>query len=56
MLRREQLDEFKALYEQRYGVALDDTEASATAEHVLAMIRAIYRPMPKDSPFAPEKP
>lgn len=51
MLSERRISQFKELYQRHYGVALDDKSALEKAEAVLAMFRAVYRPIPKDSPF-----
>jgi len=44
MLPRKAIEEYKRLYKQRYGVELDDAEASFRANHLVRLYLAVLRP------------
>jgi hypothetical protein len=41
LLPKEAIDEYKTLYKERFGVDLDDDEASFRANHLLDLYRAV---------------
>lgn len=51
MVSTKALQEFKQIYKDEYGTDLDDQIALDKAERFLMLMRAIYRPIPKNSPF-----
>ncbi len=51
MVTQEALEEFKRLYKQEYGIELDDRAALYKAQKLLVLIKAVYKPIPKDSPY-----
>ena len=44
------LDEFKAIYKQEYGVELSDEEAGRIASKVIGFFEIICRPLPEFNP------
>lgn len=51
MVSKEALDEFIELYRQEYGVVLPQQAAVIKAEKLLTLMRSVFKPIPKDSPF-----
>ena len=51
MITKEELEEFKKLYKLEYGIHLDDRTALYKAEKLMVLIKAVYKPIPKDSPY-----
>lgn len=51
MVSTKALQEFKQIYKDEYGTDLDDQTALDKAERFLMLMRAIYRPIPRDSKF-----
>ena len=49
MISKEQLDEFKKIYKKEFNKVISDQEALESATSLLNMIKAIYKPIPKDS-------
>ena len=45
-LTPQDLEEFKTLYRQACGATLSDAEAQALAQAALALVQAVYRPLP----------
>ena len=43
-----QLEKFKNIYKQEFGIELTDQEAEEEGMKVLILMKAIYRPIPKD--------
>lgn len=50
MVTPEAFDEFKTICKAK-GIKITDQEALEWAEKLLGLMSAIYRPIPKDSPF-----
>jgi len=46
-LTKQQLDEFKKLYSQKFGEELDDEQAAAKAIKLLGLLQMIYKPLTK---------
>ena len=46
MLSQEAIDEFKQIYQEVYGVDLDNKSALEKAIKLLTLFKAIYRPIP----------
>lgn len=46
-VNQDELQEFKKLYKQEYGIELNDKIALFKAEKLLALIRAVYKPIRK---------
>jgi len=46
-LSREDLDEFKQIMKEDYGVELDDKETHRLATKVINLFKIIYRPLPE---------
>lgn len=47
MLSQKAIEEFKRLYEQKYGVRLNNEQALQKAIALLTVIKTIYRPVPR---------
>ena len=47
-LTKQQLDEFKKLYSQRFGEDLSDEQAAAKAAKLLGLLQMIYKPLTKE--------
>ena len=45
-LSREAIEEFKAIYQDEYGIALSDTEAQEMGQRLLAIFQILARPLP----------
>ncbi len=45
-LSQEDIQEFKAIYAEDYGIALTDAQALELATAALNLMRAVYRPLP----------
>lgn len=50
-LTPEDLEEFKALYQEHFDTALSDAQALVLATAALNLMRAVYRPLPEASCF-----
>ena len=51
MVTVQALQDFKQIYKDEFGIELTDQVALNKAERFLMLMKAIYRPIPKDSPF-----
>jgi len=51
MVTAQALQEFKQIYKEEFGIELTDQVALDKAERFLMLMKAIYQPIPKDSPF-----
>jgi hypothetical protein len=51
MVSQEELKELKQIYLKEYGVKLNDQEALTLDNRLLELFKAIYQPIPNDSPF-----
>ncbi len=45
-LSREAIEEFKAIYQEAYGIALSDAEAQDMGQRLLALFQILARPPP----------
>ena len=48
-LTQEDLEEFKAIYQQEFSLALSDAQALELATTALNLMGAVYRPLPEES-------
>jgi hypothetical protein len=46
-LTKEDIDKFKKLYKEHYGEEINDFVAYESANHLVQMIKLIYKPIPK---------
>lgn len=46
-LTEKDINEFKKLYKEHYGEEINDFVAYEAANHLVNMIRAVYKPIPK---------
>jgi hypothetical protein len=49
MLNNEAIEEFKKIYQEEYGIELDDQTARLKAEKLITIMNAIYRPIEKEN-------
>lgn len=47
MLSQQDIEEFKKLFKQEYGIELDDKKAQYIAERYLIFTEAVYKPVKK---------
>ena len=45
-LNREAIEEFKAIYQDEYGIALSDAEAQDMGQRLLGLFQMLARPLP----------
>lgn len=50
MLNRKDIDEFKEIYQQEFGIEIDDPTALKLGANLLTLIRAIHQPIPLTGP------
>jgi len=48
MISKEQLEKFKKIYKKEFNKDISDQDALESATSLLNMIKAIYKPIPKD--------
>lgn len=48
-LTQEDIEEFKAIYQREFGLALSDAQALELATAALNLMQAIYRPLPDET-------
>ncbi len=48
LLRDEEIEEFKELYEEEYGEVLSTAEARTVANRVLELYKIVARPLPEE--------
>jgi hypothetical protein len=48
MLDRSDIDQFKQIYQQEFGVDLDDQTALKLATNLLSLVKAVSQPIPAD--------
>ena len=44
MILKEQLDEFKKIYKEKFGEESSDEEARESAEKILSLVKIVYKP------------
>lgn len=50
-----QLEKLKAIYKQEFGVEFSDQEAQEEGTKILILMKAIYKPIPKEDLLKVEK-
>jgi hypothetical protein len=48
MISQEDLEKFKAIYKNKFGIDLPDQDALEKATKLLTLVKAVYRPMTKE--------
>ncbi len=49
-LSRDAIEEFKAIYQEEYGIALSDAEAQEMGQRLLGLFQILARPLPMHVP------